>query len=200
MGIKTFWLEPSGNIRRSLRIYESADKPCTAEMSYHNAALPIDEIPVSYDEEGYVNNRTDWDFTDPRFPTVCKCGWIFTNKAQKQLFIEELYTCKASGIITTLREASPGAMWNAWWMKSLGLNLQDNMFLAVICPDGQQWLIDSRASNCTMKEDNIHKCWCRHGVPPNITVDKNGNTCQAGGGSIQTGKYHGFLQNGEFNP
>ena len=30
----------------------------------------------------------------------------------------------------------------------------------------------------------------------NITVDKNGNTCSAGGGSIMGRTYHGFLRNG----
>jgi len=70
--------------------------------------------------------------------------------------------------------------------------------LVVICPDGHWWNIDSRCSNCTLPDDKAHHCWVRHGEPPNITVDKNGLTCSAGGGSILTsdGGYHGFLQNG----
>ena len=74
----------------------------------------------------------------------------------------------------------------------------DTPHLQVICPNGQGWDIDSRASNCTLPNDNEHKCWIRHGEPPNITVDKNGKTCSAGAGSIQAGNYHGFLINGEF--
>jgi len=69
--------------------------------------------------------------------------------------------------------------------------------LAVVCPDGHWWDIDGRASNCTMKEDKLHRCWVRHGDLPNITVDKNGVTCAAGAGSIQTDRWHGFLRNGE---
>jgi len=61
---------------------------------------------------------------------------------------------------------------------------------------GGGWCIDSRASNCTMPYDYAHRCWVRHGEPPDITVDKNGVTCQAGAGSIQCGSYHGFLQGG----
>jgi hypothetical protein len=43
-----------------------------------------------------------------------------------------------------------------------------------------------------------HKCWVRHGEPPNHTVDKRGNTCGAGAGSILSGSYHGFLRDGSF--
>lgn len=60
----------------------------------------------------------------------------------------------------------------------------------------QDWEVDGRASNCTKKDDNVHKCWCRHGDAPNVTVDKNGNTCAAGAGSILVDGWHGFLRNG----
>lgn len=68
--------------------------------------------------------------------------------------------------------------------------------LTVILPDLQPWDIDSRASNCTMPDDFEHRCWIRHGEPPANTVDKNGLTCAAGGGSIQTGSWHGYLRDG----
>ena len=41
-----------------------------------------------------------------------------------------------------------------------------------------------------------HKCWVRHGEPPNVHVDKNGVTCNAGAGSIAYPGFHGFLHNG----
>lgn len=69
--------------------------------------------------------------------------------------------------------------------------------LVVVTPDGHWWDIDSRASNCTMKEDKVHRCWVRHGDPPNVTVDKQGATCNAGAGSIQTPDWHGFLRDGK---
>jgi hypothetical protein len=102
-----------------------------------------------------------------------------------------------------------GAMWFADWYKiderksPDGRQLYgwdwDNQFEPQLCvrTPGGVWIIDSRASNCTMPEDRVHRCWIRHGVPPNITVDKGGHTCQAGAGSIQCGSYHGFLRNGE---
>lgn len=72
----------------------------------------------------------------------------------------------------------------------------DSPTLHVITPGGL-WNIDSRASNCTMPYDYDHRCWVRHGQPPMITVDKQGVTCTAGGGSIQCGDFHGFLRDGE---
>jgi hypothetical protein len=69
--------------------------------------------------------------------------------------------------------------------------------LEVILPDLTPWNIDGRATNCGQPEDFEHRCWVRHGEPPAITVDKNGLTCAAGAGSIQTGTWHGFLTNGE---
>jgi len=71
----------------------------------------------------------------------------------------------------------------------------DGKHLHVKTP-GNHWDIDSRASNCGLKSDNVHRCWIRHGVPPNLTVDKDGKTCSAGAGSIQAGKWHGFITKG----
>lgn len=72
----------------------------------------------------------------------------------------------------------------------------DGRTLFVVTPGGH-WSPDSRASNCGSPDDNVHYCWVRHGVPPMITVDKQGHTCKAGAGSIVMGKYHGFLRNGK---
>lgn len=103
-------------------------------------------------------------------------------------------------------------MWDALWMIAAtdsqrerfrsggyflgGVNEQDGRWLVVRLPNGHDWCIDSRCNNCTRPNDNAHRCWIRHGEPPNITVDKNGVTCSAGGGSIQSGDFHGFLRNG----
>lgn len=90
----------------------------------------------------------------------------------------------------------PGACFEAGWRKG-----PDGRPLTVVCPDGHHWHIDSRASNCTVKNDDVHFCWVRHGKPEDGTlhVDKNGNTCAAGAGSIDTGKWHGFLHHGELH-
>lgn len=105
-----------------------------------------------------------------------------------------------------LAEAPAGAMWDAPWMHDhgtltggflLGGPNVDGRFIIVRLPNGHDWMIDSRASNCTLPNDNDHRCWIRHGEPPKLTVDKNGKTCNAGAGSIRGGNWHGFLRNGE---
>ncbi len=94
-------------------------------------------------------------------------------------------------------------MWYADWMihtpdqkKFVG---PDGHCLVVKTPGGE-WMVDSVAKNCTKPGDLDHKCWVRHGTVPNITVDKVGNTCAAGAGSIIAGHYHGFLRNGMLVP
>lgn len=109
-----------------------------------------------------------------------------------------------------LHQFGPGAMWYAVWIEEHLRGTDeywlhhyhfgpDGRVLGVQTPGGT-WIIDSRCSNCTRKDDATHHCWCRHGTPPQLTVDKipeaGGSTCAAGAGSIQCGSWHGFLRNG----
>jgi hypothetical protein len=101
--------------------------------------------------------------------------------------------------VLTQGDLPVGAMWYADWYKRKG---PDGHCLIVKTPGGI-WSVDGRASNCTLPHDNEHCCWVRHGSPPNINVDKNGNTCGCGC-SIGLGEnwkdYHGFLRNGSLFP
>lgn len=77
----------------------------------------------------------------------------------------------------------------------------DGRVLVCQLPDGHPWTIDSRANNCTLPDDDKHWCWNRSGRPEDGTLDvrkgKPGQTsCSAGGGSIATSRYHGFLHDG----
>lgn len=107
-----------------------------------------------------------------------------------------IYRRVDNGQEITLNEAPVGAIWRATWFED------DPQFCGTdgksyVCKTpGGNWCIDTQASNCTKPNDKVHKCWCRHGEAPNFTVDKVGNTCAAGAGSIQIGNYHGFLRNG----
>ena len=68
--------------------------------------------------------------------------------------------------------------------------------LHVVLPNGHRWDVDHRAANCTLPEDGVHRCWVRQGEVPRITVDKDGVTCGAGGASVKSGEYHGYLVDG----
>jgi hypothetical protein len=74
---------------------------------------------------------------------------------------------------------------------------EDGLNVVCVTPGGL-WYIDARAANCSRPADGSHRCWIRHGtVGESIHIDKDGNTCSAGNGSIQCGSFHGFLHHGE---
>lgn len=89
------------------------------------------------------------------------------------------------------------------WSEAEGYRAQragvDGRYLVCKVPngtDGRFWHMDDRATNCGRPDDDVHRCWVRHGAPPNLTVDKQGDTCVAGAGSIVTETWHGFLRDG----
>jgi hypothetical protein len=101
---------------------------------------------------------------------------------------------------TTSGEIEAGCMyWATWYGDSFYWDNHKGPHLMVRLPNGSDWNIDSRASNCTMPNDRTHRCWVRHGDPEQgiMHVDKNGHTCQAGAGSIMMANWHGFLHNSD---
>lgn len=190
--IQCFFLEPSDQVEISLRRYASLSK-CD-RSGYHNASVVIDrdlQINVS-DVHG-----DSFSHADQRWPKTCACGYEFGPNDQWQYNPHTLYRRADNGELMTLGDAPDGAMWFAPWYGDVPeWRGPDGLTLVVRVPKKHDWIVDSRASNCTMPQDNVHKCWVRHGSPPNITVDKNGNTCSAGAGSIAVPGWHGFLRNG----
>jgi hypothetical protein len=199
-----FLLTPHPSTRIHLRRYVSGEgNPCPLPQGYHDAMTFFGDfdnpIPERYETSEFANSLRPPD-DDPRWPTHCECGYKFEDTATRQMFNDRLMSRSDGGLIT-LREAPPGALWYAFWMKnddgSYGWNWDNQSTPPLMCKTpGGDWNIDSRCSNCGLPQDRLHRCWIRHGEPPNIHVDKNGNTCQAGAGSIVCGKYHGFLHNG----
>ena len=202
--IPCFFLEPTETVRLYLRRYVGSSK-CPGRFGYHNAAILIGEAPVIYSEDhdpGTVlalrPERDEIRDDDVRWPKKCDyCDHHFDGGQQNQLTQHVVYRRADNGELMTLHEAPIGAMWYADWHWQKG---PDGRCLAVKVPGsrptGHDWIVDGRASNCTMPDDNVHRCWVRHGTPPNITVDKGGNTCKAGAGSIKTDTWHGFLRGG----
>jgi hypothetical protein len=225
VGVKCFLLVPTGTLDRRLRRYSAAGGTvaagmvCSGTRAYHNAETFIDVVPDSM--AGSVH---DFPSDDPRWPKTCAhCNYAFFDDDHWQLFNEHLWR-RADGEPGEwrLRDVPPGAMWDATWMHEDGPNNwcgPDGRALVVKLPNGHDWLIDGQANNCDSPCANCgkpysahvaggieckswhdarpHKCWVRHGEPPLLTVDKNGDTCGAGAGSIQAGDWHGFLRNGE---
>lgn len=219
MGIPCFLLTPVSKIRVWARRYNSGTPNCcplhVGEYSYHDNMNLIGDFDYPH-IDGQYEEWTDFVETlrppagDPLWPTHCECGAVIHNMPHEprggQMFVHRLYSRSDGGALTTLREAPPGALWYAWWMDHredetglYGWEWSNQFEPPLMCktPSGSDWCIDGRASNCTMKEERTHRCWVRHGTPPNIHVDKNGHTCQAGAGSILSNNWHGFLHHGQ---
>lgn len=211
MDVKVFFCEPTDRQRQWLRRYSQSDKRvCSATGHFCNAQYDLGEGDVTYTKDGYIacDDSSKPPNDDPRWPTKCEaCGVPFAAEDAYQLFSRQLYVRLDTGDTFTLEAAPPGACWDAWWISDRRKNSptgcgydigDDHRSLVVKLPDGSDWHVDHRASNCTLPNDMSHHCWVRHGKPEDGTlhVDKNGHTCAAGAGSIQTKKWHGFLHNG----
>lgn len=197
--IKVFFCEPTKKYTQELRRY-SNDRACikdASKYSYCNASVYL----TTFESEPQPVSGDDINFEgDPRWPKHCeRCSQPFFPEDHFQVNYERIYRRIDTGEEMTLRLMPVGACWNAFWMTDRGHDVGfDGRSLVCRVPGGYDWMIDGGCSNCTKPDDDIHKCWVRHGKPEDETihVDKNGNTCSAGGGSIDTGKWHGFLHNG----
>ncbi len=197
MPYPVFFIHPTNQSRVSLRRYARSPEPCPGK-GYHNAHAFLGVIDDTEIEKGEIENAHPHDH--PLWPVKCDhCEHMFDTEDQFQIFTEHLYRREGSDEDLSLRKLPIGACYNASWMADYpAYRGPDGRSLTVETPGGT-WHIDSRASNCTLPNDNEHKCWVRHGRPEDGTlhVDKNGLTCSAGAGSIMCGSYHGFLHHGQ---
>lgn len=213
---QTYWLDPTDQVAVGLRRYHSEGGiGFVCESGYHDALVYIARELAIYvhrdDGRSHLDSQSPVDHSDSRWPTECKhgCGYTFTDDDHWQDWQELIYRRTSDGAEYVLHQtapapeldipsAPPGACWDAWWMPfNRDRYKGDDICLMVRLPNGHDWMVDSEASNCTRKGED-HECWVRHGNPRecHVTVDKNGNTCAAGAGSIQGGDWHGFLRDG----
>jgi hypothetical protein len=168
---------------------------CTPENGiYHRAEIQIAESQIPEDE--MLGGKPE-DYPRETWPSKCgKCGAEAPADAIANIYTRRVYDTPSGvpepGDLFFIVECHDQSGKCYIWDNCPGQHLHG------ILPTGDSWDIDSRCNNCTLKEDRLHRCWIRHGDPPNVNVDKNGLTCQAGGGSILTPRWHGFLRNGEW--
>lgn len=202
MEIQCFFLERTDLFRRSLRRFIWTHEPQCPQpgCSYHNVATVIDAaIPERFLGEGerYMS-PADFPNDDPRWPLTCGCGHVFRPTDPYQLCWDRLYRKQGTEeLYDPGREAPAGAIWYQDWL--IGADWgpgPDGHYLAIQTPGGV-WHPDARASNCTRQDDKVHRCWVRHGAVPHLHIDKEGETCSAGAGSVISGKWHGFLHHGK---
>jgi hypothetical protein len=204
MGIKCRLITPIAQSVYLRAYWTDETKPCISRYGkYHNATNKLHD--TSIDDVIVRRSPKEGEFDISLYPTKCDhCGIEVPTTAELQISSKTVYDNETG-------DPQPGDMyWSSWVHNSdskKSLCKWDNCddprgHLIVVLPNGQTWDLMSRASNCTMKEDRLHRCWVVHGLDniPHLHVDKNGHTCAAGAGSILVGDYHGFLHNGELNP
>lgn len=193
--IPIVWFERTDEALFYLRRFRAFDtsaeeRKCSDPHGYCNAM-------VLFDRAKRYAPPAKPSHADQCWPTVCQgCGRAFGDDDEYQVFSDAIYR-DASGRELPLRELPAGAVYNASWYPH-DMQGPDGRSLMVVLPGGLTWCIDGEASNCTRRNDHTHKCWVRHGRPEDGTlhVDKRGNTCSAGAGSISVPGYHGFLHHG----
>lgn len=172
----------------------------------HNAYAPLGTVTdmEAWDAFGRVE-----DYTHDRWPTQCaSCGAPVPAtdlipevgkeyfRLHRQVSTERFYN-------TPSGKPEPGDIYLLPWHEPdhcpYWSNCDGNHMYGIL-PNGWDWDMTSRASNCDLKDNKTHRCWVIHGSAEDgtITVDKNGDTCSAGAGSIAAPGWHGFLRNGEF--
>lgn len=202
VNIKVFFISPTDRYEQKLRRGAGSEASRCAIGKPYSYCTAHEIIAVIQADKHPTSGMLDWPHDDPRWPKFCsQCKRSFTDADLWMVDHDRLYG-NAEGKLWTLRDAPVGACWNAFWLAdSAAWAGPDGRSLVVKCPNGEttwDWCIDQRASNCTLPDDDVHKCWVRHGSPEEGTlhVDKNGHTCGAGAGSIALPNWHGFLHNG----
>jgi hypothetical protein len=197
-----FWLDPTNRVRRHLRRYVGDqerppdDRRClVAEQGYHQAWVRIEDADAVWIEPGgtvgglktlKTDDAADLK-SDMRWPMACSCGQKFREDDAWQVVTDLIYRRADSGETMTLRDAPPGALWDAWWLRGKSIGSReyggpDGRVITVKTPAGA-WVVDGPSI------DHPAQTWARTGEPPKITVRP----------SIRIGspvRYYAFLTNG----
>ncbi len=170
---------------------------CTSGYKHHSIRVPVGTSEVPNDQE--LGGNTENFNGDPRWPTACdQCGALVPVHAHRTLLRRMRYDTMSGDPEPCDLFYMPYGCARHEGKCMYGWDNCDGQHLIAVLPNGRHWDIDSRASNCTLPNDRLHRCWRRHGTPPMVHVDKDGLTCAAGAGSIAVEDYHGFLHYGRF--
>jgi len=182
--ITCFWLRPTGRVHRGLRRYATGKcKKGRHGIYYHNAYVALDVLEDG-NPRGFVDIhlREEIARDHPEWPTACdRCGYTFAEEDHWQVAGNRIYTRLDTGKELLLRDAPPGSMWDAWWMRTLG---PDGRSLTLKTPGGEWW-IDGKSKN--------GDGWKREGKPPKITARPSIGIYNSDG---KTWRYHGWLTDG----
>lgn len=185
--VTCYWLEPTDKIRRDLRRYRNDLVSCPSPRPDRTAACDcsayLDTIP--YPPKETIESYT-WPRTDERWPKKCdRCGYVFQEHDAWQVFVDRIYKRSDTGAEIVLREAGPGAMWDAFWMPDQWKG-PDGMCVAVKLPGGHVWMIDGPS-----QQNKNPGAWTRSGTVPKLTASPS---------ILVPDLYHGWLKEGVLVP
>lgn len=183
--IQCFFMEPTDQGERFLRrfVASKTSGPCT-KKSYHDHEVVIGRVlfpdPDPEVDGTYLEGFAD---DDPRWPTTCSCGHVFSEEDTRQAHVSRLYKRVDTGELMRLSKAPSGAMWYADWYIVTASRKRgpDGHFLVLRTPGGD-WHVDGPSS--------AGGYWGRSGTPPNVTATPSINITGAT-------KYHGWLKDGK---
>jgi hypothetical protein len=180
----------------------------------HNAFAEIARLPGVFDFQVF-GEVSDYDLD--RWPSACAyCGAPVPEDGLPDGAWEPILTAAGQEIVRAVRQVYPSRLYDTasgapepgdvFW---ISVHEGDSCYQWDDCPgphchgilpNGHDWDIDGRASNCTLPKDRRHRCWVRTGSPEagTLHVDKGGRpgdppTCSAGAGSIAAPGWHGHL-------
>ena len=234
-GLEAFVAEETDQHRVWLRTYSNELHSCKSKYGTHNGLYHVGDLTIDHKtsatDKVYCVNGVVLSYPpeDNRWPTVCDaCGTFLDRSSQNirtHIHTRRIYRHAVTGERWQMDEIPNGALWRATWMEADATSgpmyhTPDGQIWMGKTPDGHEWTIDGRASNCDSPCKNCgeafnkhkggvdrcknyedakpHNCWIRKGTAPLFTVGKDGPTCGAGAGSILTDKWHGFLRAGRW--
>jgi hypothetical protein len=189
-GVPLFVAEPTGTCRLSLRRFRFRE---TSGAHFHDVSVVIGEdAPASLRDDGtrvVTGDRVP--HGDPRWPTSCACGELFTDSDEWQCAEQDWFEgggCRFAWGIGSW-DGPPGAMIRATWRDSE----PDNGCPAyiVFLPNGSYWCTRDRAAR---EGSQPGPQWTVTGTAPDITVtpsidDRNPER-----------PWHGWIRNGLLVP
>jgi hypothetical protein len=180
MPYSCFFLEPTGQAMRWLRCYSKG--PCPNDPSpygYHDVEVLVESTQVIVNEDKTLSIESNDFAADPRWPTQCSCGYVFTHNDEQHVMWREVYRRQDTGEEIPMQMPMPvGSMWYADYYTKLGWIGPDGHCLAVETPGGL-WVVDQPSTQ--------GRPWQREGTPPKVTARPSINI---------VGRYHGWLTNG----
>jgi len=178
-----FMLEETGRRWHSYGRFEKG--PCTVHGDYHHATSYVDDV----DTEGAPDIPEDG---DPRVPTTCDCGHIFSPHTTSTSSGRWYRDPRDGSTFRHLAQAPAGAMWYAPYLLDGRWSLSPEYIrdhegkrppVVVQLPAGGAWCVDERARS----NGQVHGTgWTVTGEAPKLTASP----------SILTPSYHGFLTDG----